>query len=75
MTPLNNMNIQVSPRMKFFVSESQQVAGEIADSNAVARDGATIDFSDGEGLGKFYARVVQGTDGRFTVTYYDSYDG
>jgi hypothetical protein len=68
------MNIQVSPKMKFFISESQQVAGEIVDFNAVARDGATIDFSSGEGLGKFYARVVQSTGGRFTVTYYDNFD-
>lgn len=68
------MNIQVSPKMKFFVSESQQVAGEIVDSNAVARDCATIDFSSGPGLGKFYARVVQSTDGRFTVTYFDNFD-
>lgn len=60
--------------MKFFVSESHQVAGEIVDYSSVARDGATIDFSSGEGQGKFYARVVQNTDGRFAVTYYDNYD-
>ncbi|KAE8379327.1 hypothetical protein BDV26DRAFT_291352 [Aspergillus bertholletiae] len=72
--PLNNMKIQISPKMKFFVTESQQVAGEIVDYGAVLRDGATIDFSSGEGLGKFYARVVQGTNGGFTVTYYDSFD-
>ena len=73
MAPLNNMKVQVTPKMKFFVSEGQQVAGEIVDYSAIARDGATIDFSSGEGLGKFYARVVQSTDGRFTVTYYDSF--
>ncbi|KIN03349.1 hypothetical protein OIDMADRAFT_51318 [Oidiodendron maius Zn] len=74
MAPLNNMKVQVTPKMKFFVSESQQVAGEIVDYSAVARDGATIDFSSGQGLGKFYARVVQNTDGRFTVTYYDAFE-
>ena len=67
------MKVQVTPKMKFFVSESQQVAGEIVDYSAIARYGATIDFSSGEGLGKFYARVVQSIDGRFTVTYYDSF--
>ncbi|EHK18285.1 uncharacterized protein TRIVIDRAFT_77102 [Trichoderma virens Gv29-8] len=72
--PLNNMNVQITPKMKFFISESQQVAGEIVDYGSIARDGATIDFSSGEGQGKFYARVVQNTDGRFTVTYYDNYD-
>lgn len=65
------MNIQITPKMKFFVTESQQVSGEIVDYYSVARDGATIDFSSGEGMGKFYARVVQNTDGRFDVTYYD----
>lgn len=68
------MKIQVIPKMKFFIMESQQVAGEIVDHDAVARDGATIDFSSGEGKGKFYARVVQGTDGRYTVTYYENLD-
>ncbi|KAF5855991.1 hypothetical protein ETB97_008110 [Aspergillus alliaceus] len=74
MAPLNNMKVQISPKMKFFVSESQQVAGEIVDYSAVSRSGATIDFSSGEGLGKSYARVVQGTDGKFTVEYYDHFD-
>lgn len=73
-TPRTNMNIHVTPKMKFFVTESQQVAGEIVDYSAVSRDGATIDFSSGEGLGKSYARVVQSTDGRFAVTYYDNYE-
>jgi len=68
------MNIQISPKMKFFVSESQQVPGEIVDYDSVSRDGAVIDFSSGEGLGKFYARVVHGTDGRFAITYYDAFD-
>ncbi|KAL7784536.1 hypothetical protein V8C37DRAFT_357296 [Trichoderma ceciliae] len=72
--PGNNMNVQITPKMKFFISESQQVAGEIVDYSSVSRDGATIDFSSGEGQGKFYARVVQGNDGRFTVTYYENYD-
>ncbi|KAL7942067.1 hypothetical protein V8C42DRAFT_333498 [Trichoderma barbatum] len=72
--PLNNMNVQITPTMKFFVSESQQIAGEIVDYNSIVRDGATIDFSDGEGQGKFYARVIQGTDGRFAVSYYDNFD-
>lgn len=68
------MKIQITPKMKFFIMESQQVPGEIVDHHAVAREGATIDFSNGEGKGKFYARAVQGTDGRFTVTYYESLD-
>lgn len=68
------MNIQITPKMKFFVIESQQVPGEIVDYHAVAREGATIDFSSGEGQGKFYARVVQGPDGRYTVTYYNNLD-
>ncbi|KAL6695514.1 hypothetical protein J3F84DRAFT_374568 [Trichoderma pleuroticola] len=72
--PYNNMNIQITPKMKFFVSESHQVPGEIVDYDAVVRDGATIDFSSGEGQGKFYARVIQNTDGRFAVTYYDNFD-
>ncbi|PTB37320.1 hypothetical protein M441DRAFT_149185 [Trichoderma asperellum CBS 433.97] len=69
--PRNNMNIQITPKMKFFIAESQQVPGEIVDYHSVVRDGATIDFSSGEGLGKFYAHVVQKTDGTFTVTYYE----
>ena len=69
------MKVQVTPKMKFFVSESQQVAGEIVDYSAVTREGATIDFSGGEGQGKFYAVVTQGTDRRFTVKYYDDFDG
>jgi hypothetical protein len=68
------MNVQITPKMKFFVSESQQVPGEIVDHGSVSRDGATIDFSSGEGRGKFYARVVQESDGKFTVTYYDNYN-
>ena len=68
------MKVQVSPKMKFYVSESQQVPGEIVDYHAVTRDGATIDFSEGEGMGKFYARVVQNADGRFDVKYYDRFD-
>lgn len=68
------MNIQITPKMKFFVSESHQVSGEIVDYDAVVRDGAIIDFSSGEGQGKFYARAIQNTDGRFTVTYYDNFD-
>lgn len=59
--------------MKFLVSESQQVPGEIVDYSAVARDGAVIDFADGPGRGKYYARAAQGSDGRFTVTYYDNF--
>lgn len=73
MAPLNNMKVQVTPKIKFFIAESQLVAGEIVDYTAIARDGAEIDFSSGAGLGKFYARVVQGTDGVFTVTYYDDF--
>ncbi|PNP52489.1 hypothetical protein THARTR1_06957 [Trichoderma harzianum] len=72
--PYNNMNIQITPKIKFFVSESHQVPGEIVDYDAVVRDGATIDFSSGEGQGKFYARVIQNTDGKFAVTYYDNFD-
>lgn len=68
------MKIQITPKMKFFITESQQVSGEIVDHHAVTRDGATIDFSNGEGKGKFYARVLQGTDGRYTVTYYEAFD-
>jgi hypothetical protein len=67
------MKVQVKPKMKFFVSESQQVSGEIVDYHSVTREGATIDFSEGEGKGKFYARVVQGSDGRFDVKYYDTF--
>ncbi|KAF7907935.1 uncharacterized protein EAE98_012468 [Botrytis deweyae] len=72
--PSNNEKIQIAPKMKFFVAESQQVPGEIADYAAVSRDGATIDFSSGPGLGKFHARVVQSTDGKFNVRYYDSFE-
>ncbi|QUC23378.1 uncharacterized protein UV8b_07619 [Ustilaginoidea virens] len=71
--PINNEKIQISPKMKFLVSESQQVPGEIVDYSAVARDGAVIDFADGPGRGKYYARAAQGSDGRFTVTYYDNF--
>ncbi len=60
--------------MKFFVAESQPVPGEIADYDSVTRDGATIDFTSGSGLGKFFARVVQRNDGKFDVSYYDSYE-
>lgn len=68
------MSIQIIPKMKFYITESQQVSGEIVDHHAVTREGATIDFSSGEGKGKFYARVVQGEDGRYTVTYYSDFD-
>jgi len=70
--PRNNMNIQITPKFKFFISESQQVSGEIVDYQAVAREGAAVDFSSGEGAGKFYARAIQNNDGRFDVTYYDN---
>ncbi|RFU72136.1 hypothetical protein TARUN_10123 [Trichoderma arundinaceum] len=72
--PRNNMNIHITPKMKFFISESQQVPGEIVDYSSVSRDGAAIDFSSGEALGKFYARAVQGNDGKFTVTYFDNFE-
>ncbi|PON25324.1 hypothetical protein TGAM01_v205618 [Trichoderma gamsii] len=72
--PRNDMSIQITPKMKFFITESQQVPGEIVDRHAITREGATIDFSSGEGEGKFYARVVQGTDGRYTVAYYSGFD-
>lgn len=72
--PRNNERIQITPKMKFFVTESQQVPGEIVDYTTVSRDGATIDFSSGPGLGKLYARVVQSSNGRFDVTYYESFD-
>ncbi|PYI35500.1 hypothetical protein BP00DRAFT_334200 [Aspergillus indologenus CBS 114.80] len=72
--PKNDQSIQVTPKMRFFVAESQQVPGEIVDRSAVERDGAVIDFSGGEGAGKFYATVTQGEDGRFTVEYFDSPD-
>jgi hypothetical protein len=67
------MEVKITPKMKFLVSESQQVAGEIVYYDNISRGGATIDFSDGEGSGKFFARVVHGQDGRFTVTYYDNF--
>ncbi|KAL6886052.1 hypothetical protein GGI43DRAFT_418401 [Trichoderma evansii] len=67
--PQNNATIQITPKMKFFVTESQQVPGEIVDYDYVARSGATVDFSSGEGQGKHYARVVQQKDGSFIVTY------
>jgi hypothetical protein len=67
------MEVEITPKMKFWVSESQQVPGEIVDYNSVSRDGATIDFSSGEGSGKSFARVVHGQDGKFTVTYYSNF--
>ncbi|GJN78661.1 hypothetical protein PLIIFM63780_002170 [Purpureocillium lilacinum] len=70
MAPMNNMKIQVIPTMKFFITESQQVPGEIVDYSSVTREGATIDFSSGEGQGNFYARVIQQNDGRFEVNYF-----
>ncbi len=70
MAPMNNMKIQVIPKMKFFITESQQVPGEIVDYSSVTREGATIDFSSGEGQGNFYARVIQQNDGRFEVNYF-----
>jgi hypothetical protein len=73
MAPLNNMKIQIKPKMKFFVAESQHVAGEIVEYGSVTRDGGTIDFSSGPGQGKFFARAVQGSNGRFEVTYYDNF--
>ncbi|KAL6875858.1 hypothetical protein HDV57DRAFT_510669 [Trichoderma longibrachiatum] len=71
--PRTDMKVQVKPKMKFFITESQQVAGEVVDYQSVTREGATIDFSEGEGKGKVYARVVQGSDGRFDVKYYDNF--
>jgi len=71
MAPHNNMKIQVTPKMKFFISESEQISGEIVDYSAVSRDGAAIDFSEGEGLDKYYAHVVQHNDGRFEITYHE----
>ncbi|PYH79251.1 hypothetical protein BO82DRAFT_376577 [Aspergillus uvarum CBS 121591] len=60
--PDNDQSIQVTPKMRFFVTESQQ------------RDGAVVDFSSGEGAGRFYATVTQGEDNGSTVKYYDSFD-
>jgi hypothetical protein len=57
--------------MKFLVAESQQVPGEIVDYLAVSKAVATIDFSSGPGEGKSFARVIQGNDWKFTVTYHD----
>ncbi|KAI5460509.1 hypothetical protein BGZ63DRAFT_404980 [Mariannaea sp. PMI_226] len=71
MAPLNNMKIQITPKMKFYIMESQQVPGEIVDYHSVAREGGVIDFTSGEGQGKFFARVIQGNDGRFKVEYMD----
>ena len=67
--PGKNTKVQISPKLKFFITETQQVAGEIVDYSAVSSRGATIDFSSGEGLGKYHASVVHAADGTFTVTY------
>lgn len=48
--------------------------GEIVDYSTVSRDGATVDFTSGDGMDKVYARVIQGSDGKFQVEYYDSFD-
>ncbi|RAK77811.1 uncharacterized protein BO72DRAFT_527298 [Aspergillus fijiensis CBS 313.89] len=70
--PDNDQNIQVTPKMRFFTTESHQISGEIVDRSAVERYGAVVDFSSGEGAGKFYATATQNEDGRFTVKYFDS---
>ncbi|KNG88862.1 hypothetical protein ANOM_003683 [Aspergillus nomiae NRRL 13137] len=67
--PGKNTKVQISPKLKFFIAETQHVAGEIVDYSAVSSRGATIDFSSGEGLGKHRASVVHAADGTFTVTY------
>ncbi|RAH47301.1 uncharacterized protein BO95DRAFT_462328 [Aspergillus brunneoviolaceus CBS 621.78] len=70
--PHSNQCLQVTPKMRFFATESQQVPGEIFDRSAVERDGAVVDFSSGEGAGKFHATATQNQNGRFTVKYFDS---
>ncbi|KAJ0417794.1 hypothetical protein BJY00DRAFT_315585 [Aspergillus carlsbadensis] len=70
--PRTKMNISVKPKMKFFVAESYHGPREIVDYKPTVRDAATIDFTSGEGAGKFNARVVQGKDHSFEVTYHDT---
>lgn len=69
------MNVQVIQKMKSFALETPQILGEIVDYSSVVRDGATIDFTTGQGQGKFYICGVQSTNRKFTITYYDNSQG
>jgi hypothetical protein len=68
--PRNNMNIQITPKMKFYILESQYEPGVIVDYKSVSSTAANIDFSSGPGSGNTYAVVTQGNNGRFTVEYH-----
>ncbi|KAE8132759.1 hypothetical protein BDV38DRAFT_274872 [Aspergillus pseudotamarii] len=71
--PFNNMKIQLTPKMKFYILESIFEAGVIVDYQSVTREAAVIDFTLGKGAGKFYAVVTQDDTGKFTVQYFDNY--
>ncbi|KAE8379067.1 hypothetical protein BDV26DRAFT_291651 [Aspergillus bertholletiae] len=71
---VNNRGV-VAPvaSMKFYILESIFEAGVIVDYQSVTREAALIDFTSGQGAGKFYAVVTQDDTGRFTVHYFDNY--
>ncbi|KAL7952397.1 hypothetical protein V8C34DRAFT_323328 [Trichoderma compactum] len=69
----NNMWINLTPNMKFYVSQSHIEAGEVIAFTSVSKKAGVIDFSSGPGAGKDTAAVVHKDNGTFDVMYYDNY--
>jgi hypothetical protein len=64
-----NLAVNIEPIVKFYVSQFSSVQGTIVNFASASRKAGIIDFSTGAGVGKFGAKVIQGTDGEFTTTY------
>ncbi|KAB8277212.1 hypothetical protein BDV30DRAFT_235013 [Aspergillus minisclerotigenes] len=71
--PFNNIKIQLTPKMKYYILESIYETGVIVDYQSVTREAGVIDFTSGKGAGRFYAVVTHDDTGKFTVQYFDNY--
>jgi hypothetical protein len=60
---------QITPITEFYIAESSFQAGVIVDFQSVSKTAAVINFSSGEGLGKFTAIVTHNNNGTFSVKY------
>ncbi|PNP58343.1 hypothetical protein THARTR1_01858 [Trichoderma harzianum] len=68
----NNMSINLTPIMRFHVSQSDAETGEIIDLPSISKKAGVIDFSSGPGAGKDAATVVHQNNGTFDIKYYDN---
>lgn len=63
----NNMRTSIKPNLRFFISRSSYKPGTIVDFRAITRNAGVVDFSDGEGKGKYFAIVTYDRLGIFNV--------